>query len=434
MKISSKYLLALGILMNSSLYSQETLRISSEEAVRKGIEHNKNISIGLSKQKSAHAKVEESNAGGLPSLKFLGTYTRLSEVDAFKINGFSISPAINNNYNMKLSLTQPIFAGNRISSSIEMNEAFYDATGEDLENTKTTLASDIKNAYWSYYKAIKSQEALLNNITQVKAHLTDIQNFYNAGLSIENDVLKVKVQLSNLELSKIELENSIDIAAIGLCNLLGISLDTKIETTDNPEMIANDKLDASKAKELAIQARPDLKAMEQRIKAANKAIEIAKSGWFPQINFAANYTYANPNSRIMPSKEEFKGTWDLGLSLSYNIWDWRTTSLQTEQAEETLKQSEFSKSLMIDGLELEVKQSVLVYNRSFDKLAASKYALEQAKENLRVTNDKFKAGAAISSDLLDAENALLQSEINLINAQCDYQIALAKYNKAIGKI
>jgi outer membrane protein TolC len=428
---------AAAIIFAGKSNAEDRMTLSLDQAVKIGLEKNKSVSISASKFRSSASKIEESKASGLPSVKAQGAYTRLSEVDPMKFNiagrEMVLAPSILNNYQLKLSVAQPIFTGNRISSSIEMNEFLNSASNEDLSQTKLTLINDIKNSYWSYYKALRTKETIEKNIEQVKSHLIDIQNSYQAGLAIENDVLKVKVQLSNLELNKIEAQNNIEVSSIGLCNVLGIDVSSEIELSDKPEINNITRIDLREATNLAYKQRNDLKAQEFRTKAAESAIDVAKSGYFPQINVAANYTYANPNSRIQPAKEEFKGTWDIGLSLSYDIWNWNTTAKQEEQAQETLIQAKLAKEQIIDAISVETKQNAIVVNRHIDKVKASQEVVAQAKENLRVTNEKFKAGAAINSDLLDAETSLLQAEINYISIICDYQIALAKYEKSIAK-
>lgn len=74
----------------------------------------------------------------------------------------------------------------------------------------------------------------------------------------------------------------------------------------------------------------------------------------------------------------------------------------------------------------------MAYNTTFKKMEATKLLLAQAQENLRVTQEKYKSGSATSSELLDAETSILLADINMVSAQTDYQIALVKYNKAIG--
>ena len=426
-------ILLLLILLTANVYSSETLNLSEQEAVNIGLEQSRTIKISASKVKAANAKVSENTANGLPSLKFLGSYTRLSPVDPFKIQGFTLSPAINDNYSAKLTLSQPLFMGNRIDASIEASEFNRDAANEDLSKETTKLKSDIRTAYWNLYKSVKTKMSILESIEQTKAHLTDVQNFFKAGMSIENEILKVKVQLSNLELQNIDAENSIDIAQVGLCNLLNLSLDTKIELAEEPNIEKTNIDIYENYKETALTSKPELKAMELRVKAGESSVNIAKAAWYPQIALFADYNFANPNQRIQPSKAEFIGTWDIGISLSYDIWNWNTTSLQTEQARESYYQAVEGKKQLENTIELETKQSFLNLTRSIKKIDISKETVEQAKENRRVTNEKFKAGTAINSDLLDSETSLLQAEINYYTALSDYKIAYAKLQYSIGK-
>jgi len=133
----------------------------------------------------------------------------------------------------------------------------------------------------------------------------------------------------------------------------------------------------------------------------------------------------------MPSKDEFIGTWDLGLTLSYDIWNWGLYGEQAEQAECQLEQSRLALEQIKDIVSLEVQQSYMLLNKYKEKISFTEEAIKQAEENYRVTNEKFKSGVAISSELLDAETSLLISKINRITSIVEYEIALAKLEKAV---
>jgi outer membrane protein TolC len=173
--------------------------------------------------------------------------------------------------------------------------------------------------------------------------------------------------------------------------------------------------------------------MELRLKASEEGVTIAKSSWYPQVMAGANYIYANPNQRIFPSKDQFNGTWDVGLSLSFDIWNWQTASYQTAQAEAARDQSQTALAQAKDAVILDVTSSYLTALKAKHKMGKAEEGVQQAEENYRVTNGKFKSGMAINSDLLDAESALLQAKVNSTTAVVDYLIALAKLDKATGK-
>ncbi len=431
-----------AVLASSQIFAQEKMDLTLDKAVEIGLQSSKTIAISNSKVEAAKARADEADAAMYPTLRLNGSYSRLSEVKpfSFKIpvgnNQYienTLSPSIVNNYSAKLSLNQPLFVGNRLSANSELAAYNAMASEEDLKKDKIQLVHDIKTAYWALFKIIETIKSLDENINQTKAHLKDLENMMEVGLATNNDVLKVKVQLSNLEYSKLDVESGLDAAMMSLNNALGIKIDSKINPISKPNEISEIALDEQNLLETAKQSRADLKSMDLRVKASEAAVTISKAGWYPQISFSANYTYANPNQRYFPQREEFKGSWDMGLSLSYDIWNWNTSRYQSSQANANLDQTVIAYNQILDFVRLEVSQSVIGVRKAMAKIPVAEEGVRQAEENYRVTYEKFKSGLATNSDLLDSESALLISKINKISALADIEIAKAKLEKSIGK-
>ncbi|MBI3788385.1 MAG: TolC family protein [Ignavibacteriales bacterium] len=183
----------------------------------------------------------------------------------------------------------------------------------------------------------------------------------------------------------------------------------------------------------AFTQRPDIQGMEWRVKASDAGVTAAKGGWLPQIFLTGNYYYSRPNQRIFPAKDEFKDTWDVGVSLQFDIWNNLTTLHQTTAAKAQYEQTKDALAVLKDGVTLEVTQSYLNFKQSKQKIELSRLGVEQANENYRVTSEKFKSGLTTNSELLDAEVALLQSKLQLTQALVDYELAQARLEKAIGE-
>lgn len=423
--------LALLIISTVSVFSQDKKVLSVDDCINIGLEKNKSIGISKSKIDLSYAKVKEVNTQLLPSLKFNANYTRLSEIDPFIIMGMTVSPSVLNNYTTKLTLSQPLFTGFRLKSNLEMMEYNALATEKDFKKDQVQLIYDIKNAYWNYYKAIEVKKIVAQNIEQISIHLNDIENLLKHGLTTNNEVLKVKVQLSNAELNSIDADNNIQMAMMSLNNLLGLPINTEIEPKTIAEAKKTDIPDLDKLVKKAIDNRSEIKGMEYRIKSTESAIKLAKSGWYPQISLMANYYYSRPNSRIFPTKDEFKGTWDFGVNLSFDIWNWKMTSYQTEQSKVSLEQTKLSMGQIQDGIILEVNQSYLTAIKNLEKIKITEQTVSQATENMRVTYEKFKSGLVLNSDVIDAEVSLFQANINYTTSLVDYILSLTKLEKAI---
>lgn len=423
------------IIIPAFVLAENTYQLTLEKAIELSLNNAKNLKISESKIIAAKAKSNEANAQLYPTLRLISGYTRLSEVEPFKINfqgrEFEVSPTILNNYQIRFGLQYPIFTGFRLENNYKMMELNEKATQEDYQSERAKVIYDVKSLYWSIKNLELSLQSIKENIRQVQAHLQDIENFFKNGLVTENEVLKVKVQLSNLELTKIDLENAIRLNKINLCILLGLPTLTNLELVSQPEFKETEYSDLNKLLEAAYKQRHELIALSLRKEASEKAISIAKSGWLPQISFSANYQYNRPNQRLMPAQDKFYGTWDIGFTISYDIWNWMTTKYQTQQAEESFRQAELSYQQLKDAINLEVTQNYFLFQKTKEKIKVAKQNLQQAEENYRVTNEKFKNGLVPSSELLDAEVSLLNAKINYNNSILEFEISKAKLEKSI---
>jgi outer membrane protein TolC len=214
--------------------------------------------------------------------------------------------------------------------------------------------------------------------------------------------------------------------------VLGISLTTEVELASTIQHQPRESDEINSLIQKATEQRPEVQAMEYRVKAGEAGVTLARSGWFPQIYLNGNYYYARPNPRIVPAQDQFKNTWDVNLSVSLDIWNWGTTVHQTNQAQAQLAQAQDALGQLRDGITLEVTQNYLNLNQAKERIALAETTVSQAEENYRITNEKFKAGLALNSDLLDAEVALLQAKWTYIQALVEDELANARLQKSIG--
>jgi len=425
------------VLFNISINAQEKLSLTIEQAIEIGLQNSKTLHSSLMKVKSADARISEMNAMRLPSLKLSAGYRRLSRVEAFSIQGptgpITIAPTILDNYATQLTLSQPLFTGFRLLSNSNIAEYTASATNEEFSKDKTELVFNIKNAYWSLFKSSQLKRVMDENVQMVKAHLDDAKNLMKVGMMTRNDVLKLEVQLSDMMFKQIDAENAVKLSTVALNSVLGISLNTNIEIVSVANLTQSNYDELNKLIGDAVEKRSEIKSADYRIKASESGVTMAKSSWYPQISLYGNYYYSRPNQRIFPSKDEFKDTWDAGVNLSLNVWDWLTTAYQTEQAEATLAQAVDGMGIIKDNITLEVTQNYLNMSQSKRKIEISQLTVKQADENLRITADKFKNGLAMSSEVIDAETAQSTAKINYTNSIVDYELAKARLDKSIGK-
>ena len=424
-------------LLSIPVFAQEKVTLTLDQSIQTGLQNSKRINSAKMKIRGADAKVSEINSSRLPSLSFNAVYTRLSNIDPFSIStpfgDFTLTQNINDNYNFKLSLQQPIFTGFKLKSAYDMAEYNSMAVKEEYSQTEQDLILDIKTAYWNLYKANKIKKVVDENVAEMKAHLKDAENLFNQGLATNSDLLKVKVQLAEAQLRQIDAQNAVKLAMTNLSNIIELPLTTEIEVSEDlPE--ETDGIDSLEAlKTMAWDNRPELKAMSYRVKASETGIDYAQSGWFPQIYLVGNYNYSNPNNRYFPVEKKFRDSWDVSVSLSFDLWNWNKTGNQTTQAEADFEQAKDGYKILKDAVTLQVTQNYLTLEQAKEKLIVSKTSVEQAEENYRVASELFKQGLMTNSDLLDVEVALLQTKTNNVQTIVDYEIAKANLERATGE-
>ncbi len=435
-KLAEKIILII-ILLSIPAFAQDQVKLTLEESIQTGLQNSKRINSSKMKIQGADAKVREINSSRLPSLSLNATYTRLSNIDPFSIStpfgDFDLTQNINNNYNFKLSLQQPIFTGFKLKSAYDIAEYNSMAVKEEYSQTEQDLILDIKTAYWNLYKANKIKKVVDENVEQIKAHEKDAENLFNQGLATNSDLLKVKVQLAEAQLRQIDAKNAVKLTMTNLSNIIELPLTTEIEVSEElpAESDGIDSLENLTA--MALDNRPELKAMSYRVKASETGIDYAQSGWFPQIYLVGNYNYSNPNSRYFPVEEKFKDSWDVSVSLSFDLWNWNKTGNQTTQAEAEFEQAKDGYKILKDAVTLQVTQNYLNLEQAKEKLVVSQTSVEQAEENYRVASELFKQGLMTNSDLLDVEVALLQTKTNNVQTIVDYEIAKANLERATGE-
>lgn len=443
-----KFVLICFLFTLSALSAQETKKLTIDEAIRIGLENSKSLHASQMKAESASARTSETNAARLPSLKLSAGYTRLSEVPAGKFvipaDAFgpgvpqdpivnTIAPSIQNTYTLKATVQQQLFTGFRLQNNSKAAELSEKASKEEFEKDKTDLIYSIRLAYWSLFRAIEVKKVVDENVAQVSAHLKDAQNLFAQGMITNNDVLKVQVQLSSVRLLQIDAKNAVELSMINLNNAIGLPLNTQI---DIASVIAHDPLVFQEVTALIRKAsgnRQDVKALEARLQAGEAYVKVASSGNYPQASVTGNYYYNRPNNRFFPAKDEFKGSWDLGVNINFDVWNWGATKYQTKQAQAQVAQAKDALGLLKDGISLEVTQNYLGLQKAKEKITVAKESIEQAEESYRITSEKFKRGVALTTDLLDAEVAVLRAKTDHTDALVEYELAESRLLKAIGE-
>jgi outer membrane protein len=420
--------------------AQDASRLTLEQAISIGKDRSNTLRASQARARVSDARANEVDAALLPSVKVDASYRRLSNVPSFSvalpIPGFTpiaVFPNIPDNYVLHASVQQPLFTGFRLSSNAKAAELQSEAGQLDVRNDETDLIIQITSAYWGLYQSREVKRSIDENVTSLETYERDVHNLMNAGMATRNDLLRIQVQLSNARLGQIDAANDMQVAEMSLNLALGRPVNTPVEIASQPRGIVDTAVGTSAGLlASALTRRPDIAAMQTRIDASRAGVTAANAGWWPQLSLAANYYYSNPNQRFLPAMKQWNDSWDVGVQLQWDVWNWGTTKAQAEQAEAGLEANQAVFDQMKQNVALEVERTSLAAARAAQKVEVAKLGVAQAEENSRIMGDKFRSGLATSSELLDANVALLQARTNLTGSLAEQEITAVRLQKALG--
>lgn len=438
------FLAIVGIFFAASAYSQTPL--SLQDAIQIGLDNSKSLKISELNVDIAQEKSSEINANRWANLSFKGGYTRLSTVPAFNVSipagafgnptplSFSLYQNLYDYYNLQLQLQQPVFTGLQLENSAKAAEKSAEATSYDSRADKSNLKVQIATSYWNLYQAFQAEQFMQENLDRTNSHYKQAQDMLNQGMLTQSDVLSAKVQVSNAQLMLLDAQNVLRLAAVALNNVLGVPLNTEYKITSVPQTGDTTMPDINSLLQSALENRSELQSLKLKEQAADAAVAAAWGAYLPQIILVGDYYYQNPNQRIQPPANAFKGTWDAGIQFSLPLWNWGQTESKVNEARAQREQTQWAEKQTADAVYLDVTQSYLNFKQAKDKIAVAQTAVNDAEESYRISDQKFKVGLVTNTDLMDAEIALLQAKLNYTQALTGLEVARISLEKATGQL
>jgi outer membrane protein TolC len=266
-----------------------------------------------------------------------------------------------------------------------------------------------------------------------EAHLTDARHRQELGLAARNEVLAVEVERDRAVLTRLRAQSQRETAEADLARLLKLPPGETLEPVEPIESapVPEDDLEAQVASALA--HRPERQAAEARVKAATAQAESERGARLPQVMAAAGYDYANPNRKFVPPSADWKGTWDVSVQVAFDLFDGGRNQAAVARAR-ARAEARRQQLADIDGqLRLQVTRMRAELRTAEASVKVALRKLDSARENHRVASDRYREGLLASSDLLDAEVALLQAGLDLVQSRAQARLAAAGLERAIGK-
>ena len=418
------------------------LRLTLDDAVRRGVETSHRIAEAVARGEAADAAVGERRAATLPQIAGQAGYTRTNHVDTFGIllpnNQLRvIYPDVPDNYRTRLDLQWPVYTGGRLDALERAARIDATASADEVATARAELTLEITRAFWSFVTTTESLRVVQEAVTRIAAHLKDVRNQLAAGLVPPSDVFTVEAQESRQRMLAVQARVARASAEAELARLVGVAPGTALETFGTPEG-APDVAHAPAGSfatliGAALHQRSERAALVKRLDAATERSRAATAGTKPIVAVGGGLDYASPNPRIFPREKAWRTSWDASVNVNWPLFDGGRARSEMAEAAASARVVRERLADFDASLAVEIRQRLSEIEASRAAIDAAADAVRSATEARRVLGDRFAAGVATSTDVLDAQVALLQAELDRTQAVANAHLADARLARALGQ-
>jgi outer membrane protein TolC len=392
------------------------------------LEQNKKMKAAQFKIDAANAALASVKANAYPSIdgSVMGAYLG-------KPIGGALDGAIPEYFaSGMVTASQAIYAGGKIRTG----KAAAGKGVEIQEEQKLLTASEVLlNTERAYWQIVQVTEKIVlatkyKEMLQVLQH--DLKNSYDAGLIYKNDLLRVEVNLNEAALNIIKARDGLVLAKLNLAQIIGTPGNVGFSTADSvtgsfKEVVAGNLTEVA-------DKRPEIRLLKKALEAEELQRQMLKADRLPTFGISASGLATAGKGVNISNGKDFMGSYYGLASLSIPIFDWgkKSNKIREQSFKIAAQQEQFEETK--EMINLEVQQAYLVLNQSLRSIELSQLSLTQADENLKLANDRFKAGTITGKDVQEAQTIWQQAYSSVIDAKVAYRVNEAAYKKAVGTL
>lgn len=394
--------------------------------IEQAMDANTNVAMALSRIQEARAQSRIAGAERLPAIDLGGGYTHSRKSDNVPSGGtrqdlFQL--------NFDASWEVDFFGGKRRQQ--EAAEATLAATVEDYRDVLVSLSAEVARQYIELRTAQQRLLIAHKNLHLQEQTLNLTQERLNTGIGDQLEVAQARTQLSLLQAQLPPLELSETQARHQLAVLLGqqpqnFGQDLRI-AAPLPQPPA--QLPALLPSSL-LRQRPDLRAVERQLAAANAAVGVATADLFPKFSLNALVGLQSSNhSQLITQGSRY---WSLGPAIQWPLFDGGRTRAALDVKEAQLDQARLSYQDKVLTALAEVEDALVAVERERSSRQRYAEAVTSSRLSSELAQHQYTAGLTTFLNVLLANATLAQSEDKLIQSERSLSLAMVALYKAMG--
>jgi len=427
-------LILTALLIPAFMLGQEVLTL--DQAFESALANNYQIKINQNNQEIAENSVSIGNAGLLPSVNVNGSVGGSVTNTDLEFAGnnppVSIDGAQSTNSSAGANLNYVLFnglSGQRTYQKLKINKLVAD---EQSRAAIEGMLLQVASAYYSLAQAIDQERIAKENVEISLARYERAKLANELGTALRTQLLTARVDLTSDSSIYLNTELQRKTALRNLERLIGKSLDQST-VTEAIDLNLNDWT-VEQLHQTAIENNATLKNLELQAELAEKNLQLSWSSVFPSINLSGGYTYQNQQTEAGIVLSNTSAGWNGSLGLTYTLFNGFKNNTARQNQRVLLESSELQLEDQKLQLKMDISNALDAYKQSMRVVAFEENNLEAGKLNLERSSELFKAGQITSTEFRDAQLALINAEVRIINAKIAVKLNEIEIMRLTGQI
>jgi len=459
------------VAMGTPLHGQEgTEPLSLERAIQTALANSYDINAAEQGVRLADQQVRQAWANVLPDVSVNASYQRNLRVQQGFLPAIIFNPnaspdevipvrfGSDNTWQAGLQFTQPLFEYN-VLIGLSAAGRFRSLENERMRGTTQGVVSAVRQAYLDALLAEENARLLENSVARVRQTLEETRALNRAGLSSDYDVLRLEVELGNLEPNLRRAENRVAEARRTLMIELGLEPSGRIALEGRLVEVNPDSIEANSPENrallaltgmawstaprfddlytVALRRRSTLRQQRLNIDVEQARMMSIKAEYVPKLSLFSNYNILaqeNGSPTFFGDANTRTTSAVTGISISVPLFQGFSRDARVQQSHATMEQDQARLARAEKEVENELRTTLDQLEEALLRVRSQRRAVAQATRGFEIASAEYREGVGSQLQVTDAESALRQSEFNYAQAVYDYLIARVRLDAAVGTV
>jgi outer membrane protein len=415
--------------------------LTLEQAVHMALQQNPAFQTSVDDAEATRARLKQAQAAWFPRFDFHQDFTRGNNpvyvfgtkltqrqfaLEDFALNNLN-TPTPLDNFQTRFDGQWRLFDSGQTLFHQRSAKRLVTASDFATEQARQDLILDVVRTYYGVLVLKENVKAANEALKTAESSAQRMETLHTAGMLVDSDLLSAKVFVSQMKDRQIRAQNDLALAEMQLAREMGMSLDSPAEPAAT---LAEPGMPAKTIEEwmhIALEQRPGLRAAQLQETAMGDETKATKADFGPKIGLFGGaerdaMTLAGPSGT----------NWTAGARLDFNLFAGGAQKARVAEAAANANKAQHNVEWFRSGVQMEVRKAYLDGNAAAQRTASARGAAEQAKESLRIVQNRYEAGLTTITELLRSQTAQLDATTGYLMALQDWQVAQAQLERAAG--